>query len=142
MKSNANKRLRPTLSRIGQVAVVVLVTCMSSYCTSPDKQTKIAKLSADEHYLVEMYVRAAGARDLHAISPLKSDSLFTRLDSTIDSTRIANTIRALNEDPDRWLLIFENIELDLARPQGSTNPPRPGDEAQESQGRESEESGR
>ncbi len=115
MKLNGNKRPESRMSRIGQVAVIALVTCLSSYCTSPDKQTTIMTLRADEAYLVDSYVRIAGARDLAAATPLKSESLFAALDSTIDTTRIANTIRALNEDPNRWILVYRTIEDDLER---------------------------
>lgn len=72
-------------------------------------------LRADEAYLVDSYVRIAGARDLAAATPLKSESLFAALDSTIDTTRIANTIRALDEDPNRWILVYRTIEGDLER---------------------------
>lgn len=110
MKSNGNNRPALRLPRIGQLAVIILVTCLSSYCTSPDKQTELKALSPDEAYLVDSYVRIAAARDMAAATPLKSDSLFAALDSTIDTTRIANTIRTLNVDPDRWILVYEAIE--------------------------------
>lgn len=111
------------LPRAGQVAFVILVTCLSSYCTSPDKQTEINPLTDDEAYLVDAYVRVAKARELASVTPLKSDSFFAPLDSTVDTTRIANTIRALEKDPDRWILIFQSIEHDM-NPEGA----RPGAE--------------
>ncbi len=40
----------------------------------------------------------------------KSESLFAALDSTIDTTRVSNTIRKLNADPDRWLAVYRGIE--------------------------------
>lgn len=77
------------------------------------------ELSSDETYLVETYVKIADARDLHTVNYLKSESLFTVLDSTTDSLRIANTIRGLNMDPERWLTIFRSIEQTRkARTQG------------------------
>jgi hypothetical protein len=42
-----------------------------------------------------------------------ADSLFARLDSTIDTLRITNTIKALNETPDRWAFVFLEIEKAL-----------------------------
>jgi hypothetical protein len=86
---------------------------LSSYCTGPDSQTKIAELTEEESYLVDAYLAVAEARDLHGVSYLKSESLFTVLDSTIDTTRIANTIRELNRAPDRWIAVFENIEREF-----------------------------
>lgn len=113
MKSNGHIRPTPRLPRIGQLAVVILVTCLSSYCTNPDKQTKITVLSPDELYLVDSYVRVAAVRDMVTATPLKSESLFTALDSTIDTTRIANTIKTLNSNPDRWIPVYDAIERAL-----------------------------
>ena len=118
MKSHIDPIVRFDWTRIGRVSCVIALVLLSCYCTGPDNQTKITGLTEDESYLVDAYVSVAQARDLHAVSYLKSESLFTMLDSTIDTTRIANTIRGLNEDPDRWLLVFESIERDLTASQG------------------------
>jgi hypothetical protein len=91
---------------------------LSSYCTGPDSQTKIAELTEEEGYLVDAYLSVVEARDLHAVNYLKSESLFTMLDSTIDTTRVANTIRELNKEPDRWLAVFKSIERELGASQG------------------------
>jgi hypothetical protein len=92
---------------------VIAAVLLSSYCTGPDNQPKIPELSEEEVYLADAYLRVADARDLYAVNYLKSESLFTVLDSTIDTTRIANTIRELNRDPDRWLVVFERIQREL-----------------------------
>ncbi len=68
------------------------------------------ELSPDETYLVDSYVKVREASDMHYVSDFKSDSLFAVLDSTLDTLRIANTIRALNRNPDRWTLVFRSIE--------------------------------
>lgn len=103
----------------GRLLGVIVLILVSSYCTGPENQTKIEELSEDEAYLVQAYVQVAKARDLRTVSYSKSDSLFAVLDSTIDTTRIANTIAGLNEDPDRWYIIFSSIERDLNPSQGS-----------------------
>lgn len=95
------------LSRICLVAALVFV---SSYCTDGESQTEIEKISEDEAYLVDTYVKLVQARDAYSVSYFKSESLFALIDSTTDSLRIANTIRQLNLDPDRWVLIFRSIE--------------------------------
>jgi hypothetical protein len=118
--------------------VIILVTCLSSYCTSPDKQTKNEELTADEIYLVGTYVRLLEARESITVSPSKSDSLFESIDSAVDTARVTNTFRALREDPERWILIYQAIEEELARrrdgPQGATG-------SQGDQNRALEESG-
>lgn len=73
------------------------------------------ELSENEVYLVDSYVKVRQASDMHSVNALKSDSLFAALDSTIDTLRIANTIRELNMDPDRWVLVFRNIEEKTGR---------------------------
>jgi len=97
---------------------VIAVVLLSSYCTGPDNQPKTPELSEEEIYLADAYLTVADARDLYAVNYLKSESLFTVLDSTIDTTRIANTIRELNRDPDRWLAVFERIQRELDASQG------------------------
>ena len=50
-------------------------------------------LSEDEKYLIDAYVDVKQARSNYPHHPAVAESLFTVLDSTIDSVRIANTIR-------------------------------------------------
>lgn len=78
-------------------------------------------LTENEQYLVDAYVDVKRASSRYSDDPVVAESLFTVLDSTIDSVRIANTIRDVNRQPDRWLVIFEEIEKKL-RAQGK----RPG----------------
>jgi hypothetical protein len=95
------------VAKIGVVAALVFV---SSYCTTRGNHTENVQLTNDEIYLVESYVGIAEARDLRPASRAKSESLFVALDSTIDTTRISNTIRELNADPDRWLAVYRAID--------------------------------
>jgi hypothetical protein len=64
-------------------------------------------------YLISAYVDVKHARGYYPHNPAAAESLFTVLDSTIDSVRIANTIREVNREPERWLLIFQEIERQL-----------------------------
>ena len=102
--------------RLSRILFVWALAFVSSYCTQPESQTTNATLTDDEVYLVDAYDRIAKARDVRSLSYVKSESLFTMLDSTLDSTRIANTILNLNRDPDRWLLVFRSIERKLMTP--------------------------
>lgn len=107
------------LRRLSRIFLVAALVFVSSYCTNGESQTEIAPLSEDEAYLVDTYVRLAEARDLHSVTYFKSESLFAAIDSTMDSLRIANTIRDLSLDPERWLLVFRSIEQTMdAGPQG------------------------
>lgn len=82
-----------------------------------DDGTGPVALSEDEKYLIDAYVEVKNARSYYPQNPVEAESLFTVLDSTIDSVRIANTIRDVNKTPERWLLILEEIEKRL-REQG------------------------
>lgn len=89
---------------------------VSSYCTNSENQTKIPDLSEDEEYLVEAYtgvIKASEGLKQGSVTYLKSESLFATLDSTIDTLRIANTIRHLETDPERWILVLGKIEQQL-----------------------------
>jgi hypothetical protein len=111
-------KLLPALhrSRIGRAAVVAALAFVTFSCTSPDRGTRHPSPTADEKYLVDAYVRVTRARERVSVSYLESDSLFAALDSTVDTTRIANTIRLLNADPDRWVVVFETIARELRPP--------------------------
>ncbi|NIM19077.1 MAG: hypothetical protein GTO51_01685 [Candidatus Latescibacteria bacterium] len=91
------------------VALVLLL----GFCSNERKSASQRPLTADELYLIEAYVSVNSARILHQKDPLKAESLFTRLDSTLDTLRISNTIRALNVQPDRWAIILQEIEKAL-----------------------------
>jgi len=107
MKSLFRCVLSRQLRRIVGVLSLVIVT---SYCTPNENQTEIMELSPDEDYLVDFYLAVREASDLFSVNALTSDSSFAAIDSTIDTLRIANTIRELNADPDRWVLVFRSIE--------------------------------
>ena len=83
---------------------------VSSYCTGPEKQTTNPELTGDEQALVDALVGVSLAKDAFYANPLESDSLFAHLDSTVDTTRISNTVRALEGDPDRWILVYEAVK--------------------------------
>ncbi len=113
MKLLQNTTIRRFPGSLGRTFCVLALVFVSSYCTKPEEQTKISDLTADELYLVGAYVQVVQAQELRSVSYLESESLFVIFDSTIDTTRIANTIRQLEETPDRWLVIFRKVEQDL-----------------------------
>lgn len=95
------------VARLGLVAALVFV---SSYCTQNGRETENVGLTSDEAYLADAVARIAAARDLHAATYEKSESLFTVLDSTIDTSRVHKVIRDLKANPERWVLVFRRIE--------------------------------
>ena len=110
-----------------KIAVVAALVLASSYCTDRDNQAENAPLTGDEAYLIDAYARIEEARGLSGVNHEKSESLFAVLDSTIDRSRVSNTIRTLNADPDRWLVVYRGIEKAMEKRSGknSEDEPRP-----------------
>jgi len=67
-------------------------------------------LGPDELYLARLYATIVTARKAWGSDPARAESLFAVVDSTIDSLRIANTMRELDRKPYRWLLVYREIE--------------------------------
>ena len=106
-------RVTTNPTKTWRLLAVLLLILPLSQCGGSEDTPEATGLSADEAYLVEAYSSIAKAWEHAGVSPLLAESLFTALDSTIDTLRIANTIDALNEDPERWILIFREIDKSL-----------------------------
>lgn len=97
------------LARIARVACTALLVVASSYCARSGKETNV-QLTPDEEYLANAVAGLDAARGIRASNYEKSESLFAVLDSTIDTTRVAKTIRELRANPERWVYVFKHIE--------------------------------
>lgn len=93
-----------------KTVLVGVLTVVSSYCTPTGNKTENVALSPDESCLVDAYLRMAEARDIRSVSYETSESLFVVLGAAIDTARVWRTVRALNANPDRWLVVFRSIE--------------------------------
>ena len=101
-------------TRILLICLAVALSLANGSCKGGDKDgTGPTSLSEDERYLIDAYVDVKRARSNYPHNPVVAESLFTVLDSTIDSVRIANIIRDVNRTPERWLPILEEIENQL-----------------------------
>ena len=115
----------------------ILLSCLaaalifaSGSCDREDGDgTDPLSLSEDEIYLIDTYVDIKRARSYYPHNTVVAESLFTVLDSTIDSDRIAKAIRDLNQTPDRWVVIFGKIEQNL---RGQRKDPDPATDKPES----------
>ena len=98
-------------TRILLICLAAALALATGSCEGGDGDgTGPLALSEDEKYLIDAYVDIKHARSNYPHNPVVAESLFTELDSTIDSVRIANTIRTVNQEPERWLAIYEEIE--------------------------------
>jgi hypothetical protein len=107
------------LQRYLPATTALILLAFSFGCSQGADPADHHPLSPDEQYLVKTYVDITAARLLHAQNPQRSDSLFARIDSTVDSQRISKTVHLLNSNPDRWFVVFSAIEEALKnRPSG------------------------
>lgn len=91
------------------VAACIALTVSSGCSPSVDRPKKV-HLNANEEYLVEAYTKIIQARSYYPDQAEVAESLFTKLQADVDTTRIADTIAALNRDPDRWAAVYQEIE--------------------------------
>jgi hypothetical protein len=90
---------------IAAVSVALFISCSRG-----DDQAEAAQFSEDEKYLIDAYVNVKRATADYLNQREAAENALARLDSTIDATRIANTIQSLNENPERWADVFREIE--------------------------------
>jgi len=116
MRIDSCIKKRPT--RILFAALAALIVASAPCSRKEETRSDHRPLSDNERYLVEVYVRIQRARVFYPGQPEIAESLFAALDSTTDTTRVANTIRETNLAPERWGAIFEAIEKELREPGG------------------------
>jgi hypothetical protein len=118
-------------TRILLICLAAALALATGSCDGGEENgTGPVALSPDEVYLIDAYVDVKSAQGNYPHNPVVAESLFTVLDSTIDSVRIANTIQKVNKHPERWLAIFQEIEKQLQiqgrPPVRGTGPPQSG----------------
>lgn len=109
--AKSNRRIRRSISFCIVLVTIYLITAIISCGTKSDPADH--PLTQDEQYLVDTYIKIIQARDLHSQYPARAESIFTAIDSTTDTLRIANTITRINETPRRWEHIFEVLDTRL-----------------------------
>jgi len=92
------------------IPLVLTIAFALAACGNGEKQPDPTAFSDDEQYLIDMYAKIQHARSYYPHRPAIAESLFVQLDASVDSTRIAVTVKELNQKPDRWVYIFREIE--------------------------------
>lgn len=100
-------------ARVLFVLIAALATVLMVSCDRGDEQRQAADFSEDEQYLIDAYVKIKRASADYLNQREVAENALARLDSTIDETRIANTIQMLNKNPERWADVFREIETIL-----------------------------
>lgn len=104
-----------------RILLVILLTSGIATCSGGGGGDSAKDLNLDEWYLVDTYIRIARARDMYSRDSALAETLFAAIDSTIDSTRIANIIEEIGSDPERWIPIFRAIDEGLRGAQPARN---------------------
>jgi len=93
------------------LAGTLLVAALS--CERGESPPDPLALTEDERFLVEAYVEVRGAETYLRQQPAVAESLFTRLEGTIDTLRVSNAIATVGRNPERWAVVFDEIEKRL-----------------------------
>lgn len=125
---SAGPRRRGALPRLLRAAVrpavpllgpIVLAACISTAgCDRPDsvEAQKSRDLSADERYLVELYLKINDLEKNLQMNPGDSLKKWDELRASVDTTRVRRALRSLEGDPEGWVGIYGRInELDFQR---------------------------
>ncbi|MDD3643677.1 MAG: hypothetical protein PHQ19_09475 [Candidatus Krumholzibacteria bacterium] len=77
---------------------------------------KSRDLSADERYLVELYLKINDLEKNLQMNPGDSLKKWDELRASVDTTRVRRALRSLEGDPEGWVGIYGRInELDFQR---------------------------
>ncbi len=96
------------------LGLALVVACGGRSRPAPQPPT------GDERYLIETYVQIQRAAGQYRSNPARADSVLAALSARVDSLRIERTLRALDRSPERWALVFQEIERRLRSPQAPT----------------------
>lgn len=107
----------PARSVLVFLAPVVLAACIAAAgCERPDSvdEEKSRELSADERYLVELYLKINDLEKNLQMNPEDSLKKWDELRASVDTARVNRALRSLEDDPERWVGIYGRInELDF-----------------------------
>jgi len=100
---------------IYRIFCVLLFAVMvsASGCRKNDDEPKLVVFNTDETFLIDTYVRIKRARSHYPDHPEVAESLFAIIETNADSVRVARALAAINNTPERWKLVFEEIETQL-----------------------------
>lgn len=108
---------RPRRPGVRLLAPVFLAAVLAAAgCARPDsvEAEKTRNLSADERYLVELYLKINDLEKNLQMNPEDSLKKWESLRGSIDTARVNRALRALERDPERWVGIYGRInELDF-----------------------------
>jgi len=108
--------MRWPICRYLRLFLLLLVAVSALACTSRKANTDQVGFSDEERLLIDAYVKVVHARKYYPHQPIIADSLLSLLSTEIDTVLINNAVAKINNTPDRWLAVFEEIETRLRGP--------------------------
>lgn len=109
-RSNNPFPLHRTLATMLLLAVMLTLSFLPA-CQSRDPitQQKERPLSPDERYLVELYMKITEIEENLQDNPEALDEKRAELREEIDLERIKRILLELEQDPERWLAVYNRI---------------------------------
>ena len=104
-------------SRGHYALVLLIVTVLLSACQYPDpvKEQKVRTLTADERYIVELYMKITEVEENLQDNPEERDKKYEELRQEIDPERVRRILLEMEKDPERWLTVYSRINKLLMR---------------------------
>jgi len=107
----------PVRSVLAFLAPIILAACIAAAgCERPDSvdEEKSRELSADERYLVELYLKINDLEKNLQMNPEDSLKKWEEIRASVDTARVHRALLSLESDPERWVGIYGRInELDF-----------------------------
>ena len=99
--------VRPYIACLPLFLLLVSAVCAS--CGGPAGKDTDATLTADERYIVLLYMKITETRANLQDNPEEDGKQWEALREEFDSERVQAAIDRLSEDPERWIAVYERI---------------------------------
>ncbi|MBD3178296.1 MAG: hypothetical protein GF417_01110 [Candidatus Latescibacteria bacterium] len=98
------------------LAVITISMILITGCSGDNPETaRDRTLTEDERYLVQLYVKIHKLETNLQNNPRELSKKLEELKSGADSVRIARTLDKLEEDPVKWIAVYNRINTLLER---------------------------
>lgn len=84
------------------------------------RNKKDKTLTADERYIVELYMKITEVKENLQDNPEERDKKYEELRQEIDTERVRKILLELEKDPERWLTVYTRINELLMRRNSSS----------------------
>ena len=107
--SNPSSRLRSLAAILVPALMLALILIPACQGRNPIEEQKARPLSPDERYLVELYMKITEIEENLQDNPDALEEKRAELREEIDLERIRRVLLELEQDPERWLALYNRI---------------------------------